>query len=227
MPNLAEVMTDLEAAGSAQTRKTNARHGIKEPMFGVSYATFKGMAKKIKVDHALALDLWDTGNYDARIFALMIADPKQADAALLEAWLADCDNYGIVDALNGYVSRTVYLQDKAEVWSQSPNEWPSTAGWGLFGYLALNDKTLSDAYFEPYLAQIESGIHQRHNRTRYAMNGALISIGCRSAALHERIKHIATAIGEVYIDHGDTSCETPIIVPYIEKVVARKGYVMA
>ena len=34
----AEAMRELEKAGSAQTKKTYARHGAKEPMFGVSFA---------------------------------------------------------------------------------------------------------------------------------------------------------------------------------------------
>lgn len=33
-----EVMSMLEAAGTAQNRKVYARHGVPEPMFGVSYA---------------------------------------------------------------------------------------------------------------------------------------------------------------------------------------------
>ena len=35
---LDDVMTELEAAGSAQTCKTYARHGMPGPMFGVSFA---------------------------------------------------------------------------------------------------------------------------------------------------------------------------------------------
>ena len=54
---LAETMTALEQAGSAQTRKTYARHGAPEPMFGVSFATLKTLVKRIKVDHELALAL--------------------------------------------------------------------------------------------------------------------------------------------------------------------------
>jgi hypothetical protein len=38
---LAEAMHALEKAGSAQTRKTYARHGAEEPMFGVSFAVMK------------------------------------------------------------------------------------------------------------------------------------------------------------------------------------------
>ena len=62
---LAEAMKALEKAGSAQTRKTYARQGAAEPMFGVSFATLKTLVKRVGVDHELALALWDTGNFDA------------------------------------------------------------------------------------------------------------------------------------------------------------------
>src|SRR6185503_19234980 len=74
---LAETMRALEKAGSAQTRKTYLRHGAQEPLFGVSFATLKTLVKKIGVDHELALELWDTGNSDARVLAMKIADPAQ------------------------------------------------------------------------------------------------------------------------------------------------------
>src|SRR5262245_44747730 len=60
---LAETMSELEKAGSPQTRKTYARHGAVEPMFGVSFATLKILLKRIGVDHELGLALWDTGNF--------------------------------------------------------------------------------------------------------------------------------------------------------------------
>ena len=69
---LAEVMAALEKAGTEQNRKTWARHGVTGPMFGVSFAYLKTLMKRIKVDHELALSLWDTGNFDARNLAVKI-----------------------------------------------------------------------------------------------------------------------------------------------------------
>src|SRR5688572_13647086 len=83
---LAEAMSALEAAGSAQTRKTYARHGAPEPMFGVSFAALKTLLKRIKVDHDLARALWDTGNYDARNLAVKVADPARMSPTDLDAW---------------------------------------------------------------------------------------------------------------------------------------------
>ena len=83
---LAETMRVLERAGSAQTRKTYARHGVTGPMFGVSFATLKDLTRRIDVDHDLALALWDTGNFDARNLAVKVVDPARLTAAQLDRW---------------------------------------------------------------------------------------------------------------------------------------------
>src|SRR5262245_40803377 len=70
--SLAEAMALLEKAGSAQTRKTYARHGAPEPMFGVSFAVLGALRKRIGVDHELARALWESGNFDARNLAVKV-----------------------------------------------------------------------------------------------------------------------------------------------------------
>src|SRR5690349_3208021 len=87
--SLDETMRVLEKAGTAQARKTYARHGAQEPMFGVSFAFLKTLVKRIKVDHELARKLWDTKNHDARVLAMKIADPAQISSADLDRWAKD------------------------------------------------------------------------------------------------------------------------------------------
>ena len=81
--------------------------------------------------------------------------------------------------------------------------------------MALHEPALPDSYFEPYLIEIETGIHQQKNRVREAMNNALIAIGVRNAALQEKALSAAQAIGPVEIDHGETNCKTPDAAEYI------------
>ena len=75
-----EVMERLEESGTAQNRKVYARHGMHEPFFGVSFAELGKLQKAIKTDHALARELWATGNWDARHLACMVADPRVASS---------------------------------------------------------------------------------------------------------------------------------------------------
>src|SRR3972149_5604630 len=103
MSTTADVLAKLESLGTEQNRKVYRRHGVKGELYGISYANLTALKKRVKTNHNIACDLWKTGNHDARVFAMMIADPKRADAALLEQWVRDLDNYMLTDALSGYV----------------------------------------------------------------------------------------------------------------------------
>jgi 3-methyladenine DNA glycosylase AlkD len=217
-----EVLNELQTMGTKQNRKVYQRHGVGENQYGVSYADLKRMVKQIKVDHALAQQLWTSGNHDARILATMIADPKQADAAMLDSWGRDVDCYPLGDALSGYVAKTPLARQKMELWTQSADEWIGQVGWNLLAYVAMTDKTLPDDYFERYLDRIERDLHSSKNRVRYSMNNALIGIADRNPAIAQKAIAAARRIGKVEVDHGETNCKTPDAEAYIEKMKARR-----
>ncbi len=220
---ITEIMNELKAFGTEQNRKIYRRHGVGDNQFGVSVANLRALKKKIKINHALAQQLWETGNHDARNLAALIADPKQADEGLLDHWIHGADNYVMTDCISGFAASTPFARTKSEAWRESNEEWVATAGWTLVSHLAMNDKTLPDSYFLPLIARIEREIHTRKNRVRYAMNNALIAIGGRSADLKEKALQAGATIGEVHVDHGETNCETPDACAYIEKMWARKS----
>src|SRR5882672_7799003 len=75
MATVASIMAELKKKGSAQTRKTYARHGMgSREMFGVKIADLKVVAKKIKGEQELACALYATGNLDAMYLAGIVAD---------------------------------------------------------------------------------------------------------------------------------------------------------
>ena len=216
--DLKNALKELEAAGSEQTRKTYARHGVKPPMYGVNYPTFTKLKKLIKTDHVLAKQLWATGNHDARILATMIAEPAQMNEAELESWVAALDNYVLTDAVAKVAAESTYAMKKMQQWTRSTDEWTSSAGWRIMAAMA-GDRSLADNFFDPYLTRIEKEIHEAPNRTRYAMNGAVIAIGSRGGGAMTKAVTVAKRIGPVEVDHGDTGCETPEAVSYIKKVL--------
>ena len=216
-----EILQQLEALGTEQARKVYRQHGISTPMFGVSYADLGKLQKKLKINHDLAVELWNSGNHDARILATMIADPKQLTLEQIEACAADLSDYALTDALAGLVAKTSGARQVLDQWKDSDQEWPGQLAWGILGRLAASDSTLTDEFFTPYLHTIEQEIHTRPNRVRHAMNGALIGIGMRNAQLEAEALRIAAAIGKVKVDHGQTSCKTPDAASYIKKAKAR------
>ncbi len=220
---LAEAMAQLEAAGTEQNRKTYVNHGVQGDQFGVSIAALDKLAKQIKRDHGLAVELWATGNQDARLLATRIADPAALNSADLDAWARDLDNYIVTDAFSGLVARSPLARPKMETWIGDEDEWIGAAGWNIMAHLALNDETLPDAYFLPYLDVIEREIHGRKNRVRYSMNNALIAIGLRNRALETSALSSAGRVGVVNVDHLKTGCKTPDASSYILKAWDRRA----
>ena len=117
--NLNSALRELKRRGTAQNRKVYRRHGVDENMYGVSFGDLRGLAKQIKTDQSLAIQLWATGNHEARVLATLIADPDQFDAKMLDAWAKDLSNYTITDEFVGLVARTAYRQKKAEKWRKA------------------------------------------------------------------------------------------------------------
>ncbi|GAB4108653.1 MAG: DNA alkylation repair protein [Acidobacteriota bacterium] len=218
---LEEVLKALEDCGTEQNRKVYARHGVRPPLYGVSYAELGRLQKKIRKDQALATELWATGNHDARVLATMVCDPDQLDRSTLDDWSANLDNYVLADALGRAAARSPDGLAWASGWLGSDAEWRGQVAWNIVAALAAPGSGVDDEFFAGLLEQIEREIHSRPNRMRHAMYMALIAIGGRSARLEEVATAAAQRIGKVYVDHGRTGCKTPDAIPYIRKIRAR------
>src|ERR1044071_7844985 len=81
-----EVLAELKSLGSESIKKVLLNHGIREPFYGVKIGDMKKIQKRIKMDYQLALDLYDTGNYDAMYLAGLIADETRMTKKDLNKW---------------------------------------------------------------------------------------------------------------------------------------------
>lgn len=209
---LAEVMAELEANGSAQTRKTYRNAGIKGEMFGVSYAFLKKLHKRVKTDHELALQLWETKNVDARIFACWVADADKTTIKLLETWARDDSEPHLAGEFAAFVQDTDLADGRMRNWIGMTSSYRKTVAWNIAGRLAMQPKRgpeeggLENDDLAELLQRIERDIHTVSDSTRYAMNNALISIGCRPGWMKKAIA-VARKVGKVDVDFGSRSCQ--------------------
>jgi 3-methyladenine DNA glycosylase AlkD len=214
-------LAELEAAGSERNRAIYLRHGAGENQYGVSFKDLRALAKRIGHDQVLARSLWATGNTDARCLACLVAEPDKIDDEELDAWLSSISYYLLVDVFIAEVASQVPgIRPRMERWTRSARDWTAQAGWDLAAVLADNEPDLPNRFFLELLAKIENEIRQAGNRTRHAMNGALIAIGLRNEPLREAAVDAAARIGQVVVDHGETGCVTPAAIPYIRKTLA-------
>ena len=217
---LNEVIQQLEALGSEQTRKTWRRHGAAEPMLGVKFGDLARLQKRIKVDHRLAAELWRTGIHDARLLACMVADADAVTEKELKAWAAEVKDSSTAEALAAFASRRSMAAKIREAWLADPKL--QRAGWSLVGHCAREGASLDEAASLDYLKRIEANIHQAENWTRRTMMYVVIGIGGRSATLRKAAEEAVRRIGTVSFDPGNTACAFPEPLPYIAKMWARK-----
>jgi 3-methyladenine DNA glycosylase AlkD len=221
--NAQEILATLKTLGKPQTAAIYKRHGSGDNVFGVLTSEIAKLQKKIKVDHALAMELWKTGNAEARVLALQVADPKKLTRADADGLVEDGPVRFIGCYLSGLLARSPIAEETMRAWMSSPDELPREMGYGVLGArLKADPGSVSDADAEKVLATIEKEIHRSPNWARYAMNVALISIGVFKPALRDKAIEAARRIGKVKVDHGETNCKTPDAVPYIEKASKRK-----
>jgi 3-methyladenine DNA glycosylase AlkD len=219
--DLKSTMQALAKAGTAAMRKTYVRHGAREPMFGVPYAALYALQKRLGVDQALAEALWATGNHDARILATLVADGQAVRAATLQSWLQAADHRFLAMAFAGVAARSVDGLACALEWIDADAEFVAAAGWATLAGLAARED-LADATFAKLLPRLAARIHDLPNYTRLAANSCLIAIGLRPG-LTEQAMAVAVKVGAVDVDHGDTSCKTPLASEYIAKCLARRA----
>lgn len=219
----AEVVRTLEQAGSAQYRKTFARHGIKEPMYGVSYAVLRPLAKKLSGDQPLAEKLFATGNHDCRVLAVLIADPAKIKKSTLAAWAKSSGVRCLCGDFGKLVARSPHALELSAKWCAAKSEREQICGWGTVAALAMAEESNElDELFATSLDVIAAQIHSAPNFARDAMNCALIAVGGKTPSLKKRALEVAKQIGKVEVDHGDTCCQTPDAAAYIAKMWARK-----
>lgn len=218
--NCNQALKRLEALGTAQTRKTYGRHGVLGPMFGVKFGDLNKLVKQIKVDHDLALELWDSGNFDARLLATMIADPSKMTMKALTAWMKDVDGHALAGALSNVAQRSPVAQKIMHKWMASKKETVASTGWMMLAGITREFPDMfSKQEYRTYLRTIENEIYSSQNRVGYSMNLAMIGIG---TYIDEKMAlQVAARVGEVHVDHGDTSCKTPLAIDYIPKAAAR------
>ncbi|GAA4302162.1 DNA alkylation repair protein [Nibribacter koreensis] len=218
---LQAVLEQLAAYGHEQTRKTFLRHGGPENMYGVKVQDLKKILKQTKQNHALALDLYATGNSDAMYLAGLMADPKQMNPADLQKW-AQQANWSMLSeyAVPWVAAESAHGWEMGLAWIESDQPLIASAGWStLASLVALQpDAQLPIPKLEELLERVAATIHAAPNRVRYTMNNFVISVGCYVVPLHEKAKEVGQAIGKVEVFMGDTACKVPDAVPYIQKV---------
>jgi 3-methyladenine DNA glycosylase AlkD len=180
-----EILLELEQFGNPDVIEGRKRADIRaSSSFGVRLPDIKSIAKKIKINHEISLQLWESGNHDAMIMAPMVADPKKFTPELAEIWLKDMKSWDITDSSAIYLFRKCdWVFEKVAEWILREKEFQKRMGFVLIATLAVHGKTLPDELFINYLNYLYDGSDDKRNFVKKAVNWGIRQIGKKNKNL--------------------------------------------
>jgi len=213
-----EVMASLAALEDPRVRAVNLNHGDDH---GVNLGKLRAIAKELKTQQDLSLQLWQTGDTAARLVALLICRPKAFDRDELDSMLRQARIPKVHDWLVNYVvKKSGHVEELRQAWFADADPVVASAGWALTTDRVA--KAPDGLDLSGLLDIIETEMKDAPERLQWAMNHCLAQIGIEHAEYRAR----ALAIGErleVLKDYPTPpNCTSPFAPLWITEMVSRQ-----
>jgi len=148
-------------------------------------------------DHELALALWKTDVYEARMLCAYVDEIEKVTPAQMDAQARDFDNWAICDTqCFALWVRSPHAFKKVRQWSTHKAEHVKRASFALLASMALKHKTSTDADYLRCLPLIAKAASDERNFVKKAVSWALRGIGRRSRKLNTASIALAKKLAE-------------------------------
>ena len=193
-------MAELRDRADPSRKPGMARVGIDvSRALGLSMPNLRAVAKTCGVDHALAVELWETGIHEARILATLVADPKSLTDVQRERWVLDITSWDLCDSAADLFGRAPAHADPIKAWARRQEPFVKRCAFSMIARRAVWAKDAPDREFIGYLPLIRRASADPRNEVKKGVSWALRQIGKRNRSLHaaavdeaERILLLAT-----------------------------------
>ncbi|OKK00159.1 DNA alkylation repair protein [Amycolatopsis sp. CB00013] len=214
----AEVLAELAELEDPRARQVNEKHGDDH---GVNLGKLRALAKRLKTQQELALELWETGDTAAKLLALLICRPKAFGRDDLDRMVREARTPKVHDWLVNYVvKKNPHAEELRVAWSADPDPVVASAGWALTTERVAKKPEGLD--LAGLLDVIEAEMKTAPDRLQWAMNHCLAQIGIEHAAHRARAIDIGERL-EVLKDYPTPpNCTSPFAPVWIAEMVRRQ-----
>lgn len=219
--NLEETISILKSLSDEKVRKQHLKNGARENLYGVKMGDIRNIAKKIKTDHALALELWETENIDARMLAILILKPTNLSPESIEKMVSSEQFAWAADWFYNYIVKEYPNKEQfREKWMNAEDVMLARAGWSLTSGRVARDS--DDLDISVLLDRIQSEMGNVAPAVQWTMNTTLAQIGIHHPAYRERALTIGEKLG-IYRDYPvSKGCTSPFAPIWINAMVSRQ-----
>lgn len=215
-----EILLELESLSSDATKKHYIKSGAGNNLFGVKRGDIRKIAKRLKSSHELGLELWNTGNIDARFLAILIFKPTNFTEDDLESIVKTFTFSEVADWFCMYVLKKLNVEELRNRWIEAEEPMVARVGWFLMA-VAIKDITDMD-YIVTLLDRIEEEMITVDSLIQWTMNNTLVNIGIYHKEFRDRALNIGEKLG-IYKEYPVTKgCTSPYAPIWINEMVKRE-----
>lgn len=219
---LEKILQELKEQAKESVIKIYVKQGIQEKILGVQKGVMRKLAKEIKQDHPLALELWDTNIYEARVLAIELFDPNKFSLDQIKNLVLSTESIVLLDELTLTIFESIYPRlDILDLWKHEKDLRLVRSAWN-----AAIANVITKKYDENQLSQlldaIERSILKRDELVQYAMNRCVVEIGVRNKALTQRCLALGEHLGLYKDMKVAKGCTSPYIPDWMNAVLRRK-----
>jgi 3-methyladenine DNA glycosylase AlkD len=196
---LEQVLRELKEKAKPENLAGMSRYGMAvECRLGVSVAAMREIAKSLGKNHALALELWNTGLAEGKILASMVDEPEMLSEAQMNAWVLGFDSWDVCDQVcMNLFEKSPLAWKKISEWSKREEEFVKRAAFALIACLAWHSRTAKDEDFIKLFPILKRGAVDERNFVKKAVNWALRNVGKRNLNLNNAAIGLAKEIRQM------------------------------
>ena len=212
-----EVMSLLEqhqnSRGIEHWQKMSNTQGLSS--YGIGLTVHRKLAKKVGRDHDLALALWQTTNYDAKVISLLIDEPKKLTRTQIEEQV---ESLGIgllthvFSSCDATLPRAPFAFELAQEWLVHTDPIRRRCAYGLIyefskKHSKKDNEKVSQQFYLDVIAKIENELHIEPVNMRVSMGAALMGIGKRNLELNTEALRVAKLLGPIDFNEDGQKCD--------------------
>ena len=180
--NKTQVMALLEAnrnADGVQKWEARGSRSGKLKSFGIGLTVQRKLAKQFGKDHDLAMKLWDSEVYDAKIISLLIDDPKQITREQAESQVEKVGQghlEHVFSSCGAPLAKTPFVVELTGDWIKSDDPRRRCCGYGLLYELSKSRKkgAPDEAFFLEHVEHISKSFDAEELVEQGSMGCALL-----------------------------------------------------
>lgn len=154
---------------------------------GIYHKDLRVVAKEIGKDSELAIQLFETNVYEARILCSKIFPVKDLEWGLMKHWVKSFENWEICDSFSmGLFSKSKWANKWINKYHNKKQEFEKRSAFATLASYCMADKKASNEVYEAFIPFLLEAATDERIYVKKAVNWALRSIGKRNQDLHEK-----------------------------------------